>query len=149
MARSSGALPLKTPGSGNVMGPQPCDADAMTVHCLIVDDSQRFADAARCLLERQGVTVLGVASTGAEALEQAAGLRPDVTLVDINLGDESGFDVARELCRQGDVAPSSLILISAQAESDYDDLIAASPAVGFLSKTALSADAIRGLLGRR
>jgi CheY-like chemotaxis protein len=119
----------------------------MTVRCLIVDDSQRFADVARGLLEREGITVVGVASTGAEALEQAAELRPDVTLVDINLGGESGFDVAGQLSRQGDVAPSSMILISAQTEADYADLIAASPAAGFLSKTALSAGAIRDLLG--
>jgi DNA-binding NarL/FixJ family response regulator len=119
----------------------------MTVRCLIVDDSQPFLDAARGLLERQGITVVGVASTSAEALEQAAELRPDVTLVDINLGSESGLDLARQLSRRGDVAPSHLILISAQAEQDYADLIAASPAAGFLSKTALSADAIRDVLG--
>jgi DNA-binding NarL/FixJ family response regulator len=121
----------------------------MTVRCLIVDDSQHFADAARGLLERQGITVVGVASTSAEALAQAAELRPDITLVDINLGGESGFDLAGELFRRGDVAPSHLILISAQAEQDYAELIAASPAAGFLSKTALSADAIRDLLRRQ
>jgi DNA-binding NarL/FixJ family response regulator len=120
----------------------------MPVQCLVVDDSQRFVDAARGLLERQGITVVGVASSGAEALAQAARLRPDVTLVDINLGDESGFDVVRQLSRRRDLAPSTAILISAQAESDYADLIAASPAAGFLSKTAISGDAIRNLLGR-
>jgi CheY-like chemotaxis protein len=119
----------------------------MTVRCLIVDDSQPFLKAARGLLERQGITVVGVASTSAEALERAAELRPDVTLVDINLGSESGLDLVRELSRRCDGAPSPLILISAQAEQDYADLIAASPATGFLSKTALSADAIRALLG--
>ncbi|MDB6002955.1 MAG: putative transcriptional regulator [Rhizobacter sp.] len=119
----------------------------MTVRCLIVDDSPRFLDAARGLLERQGMTVVGVASTSAAALEQAAELRPDVTLVDINLGDESGLELARDLCQRGGVAPSGLILISAHTEQDYADLIAASPAAGFLCKSALSADAIRDLLG--
>jgi DNA-binding NarL/FixJ family response regulator len=119
----------------------------MTVRCLIVDDSPRFLDAARGLLERQGMTVVGVASTSAAALEQAAELRPDVTLVDINLGDESGLALARDLCQRGDVAPSRLILISAHTEQDYADLIAESPAVGFLSKSALSADAICDMLG--
>jgi hypothetical protein len=66
--------------------------------------------------------------------------------VDINLGGESGFDLAGQLARRGAVAPSRLILISAQAEQDYADLIAASPVAGFLSKTALSAHAIRNLL---
>ena len=119
----------------------------MTLRCLIVDDSRRFLDAARGLLERQGITVVGVASTGAEALRLAEELQPDVTLVDIGLGDESGFDLARQLSREANLAPSRTILISTQAEQDYADLIAASPAVGFLSKSALSAGAIRDLLG--
>jgi DNA-binding NarL/FixJ family response regulator len=119
----------------------------MMLRCLIVDDSQRFLDVARSLLERQGITVVGVASTSAEAFERTAELRPDVTLVDIELGDESGLELVRQLGRRGDVAPSSLILISAHAEQDYFDLIAASSVAGFLSKSALSAGAIRDILG--
>jgi DNA-binding NarL/FixJ family response regulator len=118
----------------------------MMLRCLIVDDSPRFLDAARGLLERQGVTVVGVASNSAEALQRAEELRPDVTLLDIDLGGESGLELARRLHREAGVAPSRVILISTHAEQDYADLIAASPAVGFLSKTALSAGAIRDLL---
>ena len=117
------------------------------LRCLIVDDSPRSLDAARGLLERQGITIVGVASTSAEALQQVEELRPDVTLVDIDLGGESGFELARRLQRDAGVASSPLILISTHAEQDYADLIAASPAVGFLSKSALSASAIRELLG--
>ena len=117
------------------------------LRCLIVDDSPRFLDAARGLLERQGITIVGVASTSAEALQQVEELRPDVTLVDIDLGGESGFGLVRRLQRDAGVASSPLILISTHAEQDYADLIAASPAVGFLSKSALSASAIRALLG--
>src|SRR3954465_4162528 len=115
----------------------------MTLRCLIVDDSPQFVDAARALLERQEFTVVGVASTGAEALERAAELRPDVTLVDINLGDESGFALPGHPPRGGAVAPSRITLPPADAEVDYADLIAASPAAGFLAKSELSADAIR------
>jgi CheY-like chemotaxis protein len=64
------------------------------VRCLIVDDSPWFLDAARSLLEREGITVVGVASTGAEALRRTAEFRPDVMLVDIDLGGESGFELA-------------------------------------------------------
>jgi DNA-binding NarL/FixJ family response regulator len=117
------------------------------MRCLIVDDSRHFLDSARRLLERQGVTVVGVASTGAEALRRVEELGPDVTLVDIDLGGESGFELVRRLHRDFRAAPSRSILISTHAEEDYADLIAASPAVGFLSKSALSADAIRDLLG--
>jgi CheY-like chemotaxis protein len=122
-----------------------CDAGGM-LRCLIVDDSSRFLDAARGLLERQGVTVVGVASTSAEALARTAALRPDVTLVDIDLGGESGLELARRLHREPGLAASPVILISTHAEQDYAELIAASPAVGFLAKSALSAGAIQDLL---
>ena len=117
------------------------------MRCLIVDDSRRFLDAARGLLERQGLTVVGAAATGAEALELAAELRPDVTLVDIDLAGESGFEVARQLSRQPATTAATTILISTHAEEDYAELIAASPAIGFLSKSELSGGAIRALLG--
>lgn len=116
----------------------------MTLRCLIVDDSHWFLCAARHLLESQGIAVVGVASNSAEALRRAAELHPDVTLVDIDLGGESGLDLARQLDRQGHV--TTVILISTRAEQDYAELIAASPAVGFLSKTAISASAIQDLL---
>ncbi len=67
------------------------------MRCLIVDDSAYFVDAARGLLERQGMTVVGVASTSAEALRRFEELRPDVTLVDLDLGGESGFELAEQL----------------------------------------------------
>jgi two-component system, NarL family, nitrate/nitrite response regulator NarL len=118
----------------------------MTLRCLIVDDSPRFLAAARGLLERQGVLVVGVASTGAEAVERAIELRPDVALLDIDLGGESGFDVARRLSREACLASTRMILISTHAEQDYTDLIAASPVVGFLPKSGLSAEAIRALI---
>jgi CheY-like chemotaxis protein len=116
------------------------------LRCLIIDDSPRFLDAARGLLEREGIAVVGVASTGAEALRSVEALRPDVTLLDIDLGGESGFEVATRLHRDGRLLPSRVILISTHAEQDYAELIAASPVVGFLSKSALSAGAIRALL---
>jgi two-component system nitrate/nitrite response regulator NarL len=112
--------------------------------CLIVDDSVQFLDAARSLLEREGVMVLGVAQTSADALRGVGDLRPRVVLVDIDLGRESGFEVAERLAR---AAPASVILISTHAEDDFAELIAESPAAGFISKSELSAQAIRELLG--
>jgi DNA-binding NarL/FixJ family response regulator len=119
------------------------------LRCLIVDDNPGFLDAARGLLEREGVAVVGVASTGAEAIQRIQELSPDVTLVDIDLGAESGFEVARRLHQQADQATSPVILISTYDEQDYADLIAASPALGFLAKSALSASAVREVLERR
>jgi len=68
----------------------------MRLQCVIVDDNEPFLKVARRVLERQGMAVVGVAANGAEALRQARELRPDVALVDISLGAESGFDVGRQ-----------------------------------------------------
>ena len=117
----------------------------MTLRCLIVDDSHQFLSAARDLLASQGITVVGLASTTAEALRYAAELDPDVTLVDIDLGAESGLGLVRQLQEIGNRG-SAVIVISNRAEQDYAELIAASAALGFLSKTAISAGAIQDLL---
>jgi DNA-binding NarL/FixJ family response regulator len=119
------------------------------LRCLIVDDNPRFVDAARDLLEREGIAVVGVTSTGTEAIQRIQELSPDVTLVDIDLGAESGFDVVMRIHKQANHATSPVILISAYDERDYAELIAASPALGFVSKSALSASAVRDLLESR
>ncbi len=117
----------------------------MIVRCLIVDDNRGFLEAARTLLEREGVTVAGVASTSAEAVRGTETLRPDIVLVDVSLGDESGFALARRLLADHDHG-ATVVLISTHPETDLADLIALSPAAGFLAKSELSADAIRSLL---
>ena len=93
----------------------------MPLRCLIVDDNPRFGDEARGLLEHEGVSVVGVATSGDAAVRLSSALAPDLALVDISLGEESGFDVARRLVDE-------------------------SPAIGFLPKASLSAAAIRGML---
>jgi len=93
------------------------------------------------------MTVAGVAASGAEAVEQVRTLRPDVVLIDIRLGEESGFEAARQLAGGGQ--PATLIMISSHAEDDYADLIADSPTAGFLAKAELSAGAIYRVLEMR
>jgi CheY-like chemotaxis protein len=118
----------------------------VALRCLIDDDSAGFLVAARSLLEREGITVVGLASTGAEALHRPEELEPDAILLDIGLGEESGFDLARRLAGKTSSGPPSVILISTRSRDDLADLIEASPAVGFLSKVDLSAKAIRDVL---
>lgn len=120
----------------------------LSARCLIVDDSANFRDAARDMLERAGFDVVGVASSSAEALERYRELRPDVTLVDVDLGADSGFDLVRDLHLEHSPAPS-VILISTHAEQDLAELIADSPALGFVPKFALSGNTIRELLDLR
>jgi DNA-binding NarL/FixJ family response regulator len=116
------------------------------LRCLIVDDSSSFLEAAQPMLEREGLSVVGIASSGNEALRLAEESRPDVVLVDISLGKESGFEVARRLVADTEDGGSKVILISTHSEADFADLIAKSPAIGFLPKSDLSADAIRRML---
>ena len=116
------------------------------MRCLIVDDSAGFVNAARSLLEIGGITVVGAASTSAEALRCFEQLRPDVTLVDVHLGSENGFELAELLHRSGSPAPSPVILISTHAEQDFVDMIEASPVIGFLAKIVLTPNAIRDLV---
>jgi len=89
--------------------------------------------------------VVGVASTIAQALRQARALRPDLILVDIGLGDESGFDLAQLLARDG--LNAEVILISTGAQEDYAEMIDDSPAAGFLAKSDLSLQGISQILG--
>ena len=118
------------------------------LRCLIVDDSEHFLGAARRMLEREGVSVVGVASSGAQAIERARALRPDVILVDVDLGPESGFDVVRRLTEDAAGSAARLILISSYPEADVAELAGASVAAGYLSKLRLSAAAIRAALER-
>ena len=115
----------------------------MALSCFIIDDNAQFLAAARDLLEGQDVTVAGVASGSDDAVRRIGELRPDVVLVDIDLGEESGFDVARQIDQAVRVP---IVLISTYDESDFAELVAESPAVGFLSKADLSRQAIGALL---
>ena len=120
----------------------------MTLRLVIVDDAPAVLRAASELLEGQGVSVVGVAATGEEALHLVQTLQPEVILVDIDLGGESGFDLARRLAGGPDGAAARTILISTYDEADFAPLIADSPAIGFLPKSDLSAEEIHRLLAR-
>jgi DNA-binding NarL/FixJ family response regulator len=117
------------------------------LRCLIVDDTAIFVDAAGNFLACQGISIVGAASTSIEAIRCSEELLPDITLIAIYLGAESGFAVAEQLHRAAQ--PSQAILISTHAAEDFADMIEESAAVGFLSKSALSCDAILDLLSRR
>jgi DNA-binding NarL/FixJ family response regulator len=121
----------------------------VALRVLIVDDNGAFLAAARVLLEREGLSVVGVASNGAEALRRTEELSPDVLLVDITLGRESGIDLTRRLIEEGRSQGSPVILISTHSEADFADLIAASQAAGFVPKSELSAEAIRRIVDGR
>src|SRR4051794_20854707 len=119
----------------------------MHLRCLIVDDNASFREEMGGLLAEEGLDVVGGAGSAADAHQQIAELRPDVALIDIDLGGESGLELARRLReRPGQGAVPHLILISTHDEAEYADLIEASPAIGFLAKMDLSAARIRQMV---
>jgi DNA-binding NarL/FixJ family response regulator len=135
-------------------GPRHADAEVrgdpggMGPRCLIVDDDVTFLTALRHMLERGGVEVVGTASTGDEALERAEDVRPGIVLIDVRLGAESGFDVARRIEERAVTAGGRpvIVLVSTRPEDELADRMAAHPSLRFLDKTTVSADKIRELL---
>jgi DNA-binding NarL/FixJ family response regulator len=116
----------------------------LNLRCLIVDDSEEFVASASRLLGSQGLDVVACASTTAGALDLAGRLAPDIALVDIELGEEDGIALSRELAAR---APSTrIVLISSYDRDDLGDLLALSPAAGFLPKADLGAEAIERLV---
>jgi DNA-binding NarL/FixJ family response regulator len=118
----------------------------MGTRVLIVDDNEGFIAAATALLEGEGLEIVGTASTTAQALDLAERLRPEVVLLDLGLGTESGIDAAHVLSRSDGAGGWTVILISTRDHSDVADLVAESPVAGFIPKFELSAAAIQ-LLG--
>jgi DNA-binding NarL/FixJ family response regulator len=98
----------------------------------------------RWFSQSQGLEVVGRASSGADAVRLARTLGPDVVLVDFQLGDEDGLGLTRRLA--ADARETPVILISTHSENELAELIVGSPAVGFLPKEALGANAIVELL---
>ncbi len=112
---------------------------------LIVDDHPSFRASVRLLLEAEGFTVLGEAADGASGLSEAKRLQPEVVLLDVQLPDVDGFDVAARLTNGSDGDPV-VILVSSRDSSDFGPLVARSGARGFVPKGELSGQRIHDLL---
>jgi DNA-binding NarL/FixJ family response regulator len=121
---------------------------AVPTSVLIVDDHPSFRACARQVLEAEGFEVVGEAADVASALAAAERLRPDVVLLDVQLPDGDGFDLARECCRDGeaDGPRPRIVLVSSRDRSDYGSLIEDCGAVGFIPKDELSGQTLADLL---
>ena len=111
---------------------------------LIVDDHAGFRSFARALLEAEGFEVVGEAEDGASALAVMGRLRPNIVLLDIQLPDIDGFEVAARLARAAD--PPAVVLVSTRDISSYRRRLAASPVRGFIPKSDLSGSALTALV---
>src|ERR687895_1949798 len=99
---------------------------------LIVDDHPSFRASARAVLEADGFEVVGEADDGPTALTLARTLQPDVILLDVQLGDTTGFELCDYICGDG-VGRSRVVLVSSRDAEDYGGLVETSPAWGFIS----------------
>jgi DNA-binding NarL/FixJ family response regulator len=111
---------------------------------LIVDDHAGFRSLARASLEAEGFDVVGEAEDGASALAAIARLRPRIVLLDIQLPDIDGFEVAERLARE--INPPAVVLISTRDISSYRRRLAESPVRGFIPKGELSGGALSALI---
>jgi DNA-binding NarL/FixJ family response regulator len=111
---------------------------------FIVDDHPSFRATARTLLEEEGFQVVGEAADGVSAVAAVARLQPEVVLLDIQLPDIDGFEVAKRLSRDG--MRAQVVLTSSRDEADFGSLVEQSGARGFVAKDELSGAAISALL---
>ena len=123
-----------------------CEDPNIGLRILIVDDHAEFRRHARRLLESEGHEVIGEAGDGAEAIRSVGRLRPDVVLLDVNLPDASGLQIAEQLQTTGADGPA-VVLISTRAERDLEPLLRRSRARGFIPKDELSGSRIAELAG--
>ena len=111
---------------------------------LIVDDHPSFRASARRLLEAEGFDVIGEAGDGHTAIAAAQRLQPDLVLLDVQLPDLNGFEVAARLAALG--LPSAVILTSSRNSAEYGTLVTETPVRGFVPKAELSGAVLTGLL---
>ena len=116
----------------------------MATTVLIVDDHAAFRTSVRQLLESEGFEVVGEAANGGSAIEQTSLLAPDLILLDVQLPDIDGFEVATRVTDRAG-APA-VILTSSRDGGDFGPLVMASGARGFVAKADLSGDSLRALL---
>ncbi len=111
---------------------------------LVIDDNTAFRGAVGQLLAADGFTVVAGAATGERGVQLAREHKPDLVIVDVQLPDTDGFDVAEQLA--GLDPALEVILTSSLDSSDLGALVTESPARGFVPKAELSAPAIEALL---
>ncbi len=116
----------------------------MVTTVLIVDDHPSFRTSARRVLEDAGYVVIGEAHDGQSALAAARSLRPGVILLDVQLPDLDGFEVALRLTGEAD--PPAVVLTSSRDGGEFAGMIARSGARGFVAKDELSGPRLAALL---
>ena len=120
------------------------DNVGVPITVLIVDDHPSFRASARLLLESEGYEVVGEAENGESALTRSRELRPDLVLLDVQLPDMDGCDVAARLTAEP--AGPAVVLTSSRDICDYGECVGSCGARGFIPKGELSGAALAGVL---
>jgi DNA-binding NarL/FixJ family response regulator len=123
----------------------PCEHQLVARTVLIVDDHAPFRAVARTLLQLESFEVMGEAADTRSAMEVVGRLRPNVVVLDIQLPDLDGFEVARRLAQAED--PPVIVLVSSRDSSAYRRRLADSPTRGFIPKSDLSGAVVAALVG--
>ena len=111
---------------------------------VVVDDHPSFRRCACAMLAAEGFEVVGEAADGAGAIALVPQAAPDLVLLDIQLPDMDGFEVAsRLLAGDPDLA---IVLVSSRDRSQYGSLVETSGVRGFIAKGELSGPALERLL---
>jgi CheY-like chemotaxis protein len=118
----------------------------MSIHCPVADNVPESLETARQVLDRQGISVTGVAASSAEAIARAD-LQADAVLTDVHLGEGSGFLLASRIAALDQAGSPRVMVISASPKHDVGEALSAGSMVEFVSETGLSATAIRTALG--
>jgi DNA-binding NarL/FixJ family response regulator len=116
----------------------------MAITVLIVDDHPSFRASARMLLEAEGFDVVGEAADGFAAIEAVHELQPQMVLLDVQLPDIDGFEVAARLTANG--AGPAVVLTSSRDVGDLGPLGESAQVRGFIPKSELSGAALEALL---
>jgi CheY-like chemotaxis protein len=117
-----------------------------TKKVLVVDDHPAFRASARRLLESEGYDVVGEAGDGAGALRAVSELSPDLVLLDVQLPDIDGFEVAEQINASANGHVPAVVLISSRDRTDFGPLLDSAAVLGFISKGELTGEALSGLL---
>src|SRR6185437_15585225 len=123
------------------MGQQPDGRAPDTIRLLIVDDMAETAQNVQKLLHfERDIRVVGIASSGRDAIQKADQLRPDVILMDINLRDMDGVEVAEVIGRQ---ISTCIVMMSVQADPEIFSQAMSVGARGYLVKPFTSEKLVR------
>ncbi len=149
--RLAGVFGVRLPAAKGVVSrtPEPApveDNRAVPVSVLIVDDHPSFRASARRMLEASGYSVVGEAADGEAAIAAAGSLDPDLVLLDVQLPDLDGFEVAARIAALGGEVPA-IVLTSSHDRAEFGDALTGSPARGFIAKSELSGATLAELAG--